>query len=229
MKSSQSQRRIGENTVLQKNRNSKKHGIFNEAGFTLIEVLVSVILLGMLFFGFRYTLQAYSQQINRSWAERYMEQYGNSIVEYLARKMVNAKQINIPPNIGNFATFYVVNEDPNFGQVSTKFSSSETEGILENDEKLFPDFPPEELNNRANSILGPSETIELTEFRIDSVYRPLSPYFNPQEFKGRLFKVTLKLIYTQKTFKPGVDDYIREMMFTSQVSLKNRKTNAMLP
>jgi prepilin-type N-terminal cleavage/methylation domain-containing protein len=229
MKASQSQSRIGELTVLKKNRIPKNQSNSKESGFTLIEILITTILLAMLLFGFRYTVQAYMKQINRSWAERYMEQYGNSTVEYIARNMVNAKQVNIPPNIGNFATFYVIHEDPNLGQISTKYSSSETDGIMVNDEKLFPDFPPEELNNRANAILGPSESIELTEFRIDSVYRPISPYFNPVEFKGRLFKVTLKMIYTQKNYKPSVDDYFREMMFTSQVSLKNRKTNQMLP
>jgi prepilin-type N-terminal cleavage/methylation domain-containing protein len=194
--------------------------LLKQGGFTIIEVLVTVLLLSLLLVGFRYTLLAYAEQINRSWAERYLEQYGNSIVEYIARNIVNAKDIQLAPNAANFATFYVTLTDPTTGDYQVIYSSDPEDGIKENGQKIFPEFPPEIAPNRQKSILGPSESFEVLEFKGEYVYRPQSPYFNPLNFIGRLFQITLRLKYTQE--RAQGDNYERTMTFTSQVSLKNR-------
>ena len=62
--------------------------IKRQRGFTLIETLVVVTLMSLLFVGFRYSLYSYWEVINRSWTIRYVEQYGNSTVEYIARNII---------------------------------------------------------------------------------------------------------------------------------------------
>jgi prepilin-type N-terminal cleavage/methylation domain-containing protein len=200
-----------------------------QGGFTLIEVLVTVMLFCMMMIGFRYVLKGFWEQINRSWSERFMEQYGNSVVEYIARNLVNAKGIYVPPNTNNYGIFYVSYEDPNLNAYTVKYSSTQDEGVLKDNEKIFEDFPPENTSSHVSSILGPSEEFELIEFRIDSVYRPYSPFFNTVDFRSRLFKITLKLSYTRYSTKPGTQDYVREMWFTGQVSLKNREALSNTP
>jgi len=195
--------------------------VSRQSGFTLIEVLVSVVLLAGLLVGFRYTLLAYWQQINRSWAERYMEQYGNSTVEYLARNLVNAKTITISPNAGDLTTFFATYNN-NINQYTIKYSCTSDGGVEEDNEKLFSDFPPDNFADKYSSILGVNEKFEIIEFKIDSVYKNYTPYFNPNEFKGRLFKITLRIAFEQDNTNSKAQDYYREMMFTSQVSLKNR-------
>ena len=199
-----------------------------QSGFTLIEVLISVVLLSGLLVGFRYTLLAYWQQINRSWAERYMEQYGNSTVEFIARNIVNAKAISVSPNSNNMATFYVTLDD-NITQSVVKYSCSPDEGVEVDNEKLFSDFPPENFEDKYSSVLGLNEKFEIIEFRIDSVYKSYTPYFNPVEFAPRLYKVTLRIAFEQEHLETGDMDYYREMVFTSQVSLKNRDRGLEVP
>lgn len=202
--------------------------VSRQSGFTLIEVLVSVVLLAGLLVGFRYTLLAYWEQINRSWAERYMEQYGNSMVEYLARNLVNAKTITISQNGSNLATFFAY-FDNNIHQYTVKYSCTSDDGVEEDDEKIFAEFPPDNFKDKYSSILGVNEKFEIIEFKIDSVYKYYTPYFNPEAFKGRLFKITLRIAYEQESADSKKQDYYREMMFTSQVSLKNRSKGLPAP
>ncbi|MBC8276747.1 MAG: type II secretion system protein, partial [FCB group bacterium] len=56
-----------------------------QSGFTLIETLVVVTLMALVLVGFRYTLTSFWETINRSWTVRAVEQYGNSVVESIAR------------------------------------------------------------------------------------------------------------------------------------------------
>jgi len=190
-------------------------------GFTLIETLITVVLLALMLVGFRYTLEAYWEQINRSWSERYLEQYGNSVVEYIARNIINAKQIDVAANQGTFGTFYVILDDPLSGSYTVTYSSTADDGVTENNDKIISEYPPTKLNNHSTAILGPRESFEVLEFRGEYIYRHWPPYFNPTSFLGRVFKVTIKLKYVRDG-DSGTEDYERVMTFTSQVSLKNR-------
>ena len=208
-------------TALEKGVSSDSRLSTKQSGFTLIETLVTVALLALMLVGFRYTLEAYWEQINRSWSERYLEQYGNSVVEYIARNIINAKQIDIAANQGLFATFYVVLDEPMSGNYTVTYSATADEGVTENNEKIMSDYPPTKWNNHSTAILGPRESFEVLEFRGEYIYRPESPYFNPASFLGRVFKVTIKLKYVRDG-DSGTNDYERVMTFTSQISLKNR-------
>lgn len=195
-----------------------------QKGFTIIETLVVVVLSALLIIGFRYTFQVYWEQLNRSWSQRYLEQYGNSIVEYIARNVINAKQITLGQNQGNYGTFYVTLMDPFTGNYQVTYSST-NEGITENNQKIFAEYPPEQGNNSATSIIGPREEFSIEQFRGEFIYRPQPPYTNPQNFLGRVFKVTLKLKYIRQG-NEDFEDYVKYMTFTSQVSLKMRSQPA---
>ena len=192
-----------------------------QAGFTLIETLVVVTLMSIVYIGFRYTLTSFWETINRSWTIRAVEQYGNSVVEYVARNTINAKRIDLAINQGTYATFYVTLEEPMTGEYQITYSSS-SEGIEENGEPIFEEFPFEQWNNHYESILGPREKIEVEQFTGDYIYRPQPPYANPETFKGRVFQINLRLKYTREG-AGDYDDYHRILHFTSQISLKKRE------
>ncbi len=191
------------------------------AGFTYIETMVALVLLSLLFIGFRYLLFSYWEVINRSWSQRYLEQYGNSVVEYIARNIINAKSITIAPNQGDLGTFYVTMNDPFTGDYLITYSAT-ANGIRENGDKIFPEFPPKQSESHTSSILGPQEEIEIEQFSGQFVTRTEPPYSNPPNFLGRVFRVTLRMKYTRKG-DSDTKDYVREMVFTSQVSLKMRE------
>ena len=198
-----------------------------QRGFTLIETLVVVTLLSLVFVGFRYSLYSYWEVINRSWTIRYVEQYGNSVVEYIARNVINAKSISIAPNVGDLGTFYVTKENSLSGYYQVTYSGT-SEGIKENGVKIFEDFPAEKWNGHYESVLGPREEIEIMEFKGQYISRPAPPFANPPAFIGRVFQVTLKLKYT-RLGEDDMKDYVREMLFTGQVSLKMRDTTLQQP
>ena len=200
-------------------RNSKSK--WTQGGFTLVETLVTVVLLSGMLIGFRYILLGYWEQINRSWAERYMEQYGNSVVEYVARNIKNAIRIEIPENSGILGTFTVYFADSlaASGERGVQYSSEAEEGIFEDDEKIIWDFPPPNFDSRSKSILGPRELFELVEFRIDSIYHPEPPFYNQAEFKERLMEITLKIRYIKQNDAAQSKNYIRQMTFSRQVSM----------
>jgi len=194
-----------------------------QRGFTLIETLVVVTLSAILFIGFRYTFQVFSEQINRSWSQRYLEQYGNSLVEYIARNVINARQITLGSNQGSYGVFYVTLTDPFAGNYQVTYSSS-GEGIKENNQYIFPEYYPQNAENSVNAVLGPREEFSIEQFKGEFIYRPYPPYANPPTFNGRVFQVTLTLKYTRQGDK-DFNDYIKIMTFKSQVSLKMRDTS----
>lgn len=193
-------------------------------GFTLIEALVMIVLSTILIIGFRYTVQAYWEQINRSMTERHLEQYGNSIVEYVARNIINAHRIYVPPNTGALSSFTATLYDPNRGYYDIKFSANRENWVMEDNERIFREFPPKQGEGSVKSILGPNETARLVKFRIDSIRRVEPPYNNPVDFYGRLYEITLMLHY-QRELKAGEIPYVRDMTFSSQVALKMHGAN----
>lgn len=192
-----------------------------QSGFTLIEALVVVSLMGLVLIGFRYTLTSFWETINRSWTTRAIEQYGNSVVEYIARNTINAKKIDLAVNQGNYGTFYVTLDNPMTGYYQITYSSSD-DGIEENGEPIFEDFPFENWDSHYESVLGPREKIEIEQFGGQYIYRPSPPYANPTDFEGRVFQITLRLKYTREG-AGDFDDFTRIFHFTSQVSLKMRE------
>jgi len=189
-----------------------------QGGFTLIETLVTVTMLSVVLIGFRYTLYSYWEVINRSWSLRYTEQYGNSVVEYIARNIINARAITIGANQGDLGVFYVTLNDPLSGNYQVTYTGT-ADGIKENGEKIIDDFPPRKSESHIKSTLGPREEIEIEEFKGEFISRPQPPYSNPVNFIGRVFQVTLKMKY-KRLGDNAADDYERILTFTSQVSLK---------
>jgi hypothetical protein len=177
-----------------------------------------------MFIGFRYTMLAFTEQINRSYSERQLEQYGNTMVEYLARNLTNAKRIFVPPNSGELGSFTAFYDDPNTGEYDVLFEASNKLWLTEDGERIIKDFPPEQSKSSIQGNLGPGETYRLLEFTIDSVRRYDPPYNNPEDFYGRLYQISLKLRYQRGN--EDADTYTRDMLFTSQVSLKMRTNPA---
>lgn len=194
-----------------------------QRGFTLIETLIALVIMSVMFIGFRYTMLAFTEQINRSYSERQLEQYGNTMVEYLARNLINAKKIYVPPNSGELGSFTAFYDDPNKGEYNVIFEATNKLWLTEDGERIIEDFPPEQTKSSIQGNLGPGETYRMLEFTIDSVRRYDPPYNNPDDFYGSLYKISLKLRYQRGN--DDADMYTRDMLFTSQVSLKMR-TNA---
>jgi prepilin-type N-terminal cleavage/methylation domain-containing protein len=193
-----------------------------QKGFTFIEVLVVVLLMTLMMVGFNYTIRAYWEQINRSASERFLKQYGNSIVEFIARNIVNAKGIDIGPTQGDYGTFYVTLNDPVAGDYVVTYSATDDEGVTQNGEKIIPEFAMNQTDRHVGTILGPTESFTVESFKGEFIYRPEPPYYNPASFLGRVFQITLILKYTRENAEMP-DPYERYMTFTSQVSLKNRE------
>lgn len=173
--------------------------------------------------GLRYTMSAWWDVIDRSWTERYIEQYGNSVVEYIARNVVNATYMNIE-TYGEFSTFFVGINSDTLGFYQEVYYANYQDGVKVNGESLFQEFPlpgNTVLHNDVTSVMSPAETIEITQFKAEFTTRPYPPYFDPISFYGKTFQVTMKIKYTRNADDPSETDYENEMTFSCQVALKN--------
>ena len=194
-----------------------------QRGFTLIETLISVVLMTIIMIGLKSTMSAWWDVIDRSWTERYIEQYGNSTVEYIARNVVNATYMNIE-TYGEFSTFFVGINSDSLGFYQEVYSAHYHDGVKINGEKLFQEFPlPGNVvpHNAVTSVMSPDETIEITQFKAEFSTRPYPPYMTPPSFYGKTFMVTMKIKYTRNADDPSETDYENEMTFSFQVALKN--------
>lgn len=66
-----------------------------DEGFTFIETILAIVIMSILTLGLTITLLAFKEQLDRSWAIRVMDQYGNDVVERFTHEMRNAVDINV--------------------------------------------------------------------------------------------------------------------------------------
>jgi len=75
--------------------------IHRDDGWTLVEALISVVLISILFLGFTISVLAFKEWMTRSWALRVMDQYANDVVSSINERLEVAFGIHqLPPQNG---------------------------------------------------------------------------------------------------------------------------------
>ncbi|MBM3326908.1 MAG: hypothetical protein FJY65_08025 [Calditrichaeota bacterium] len=75
--------------------------LVRDEGWTFIEATLAVVIMSIMVLGLTIVLLAFREHLDRSWAVRAMDQYGNDVVENLAHDLRNAVDVVVRPGPGN--------------------------------------------------------------------------------------------------------------------------------
>jgi len=71
------------------------HKLKRDSGWTFIEATLSIVIMSIMILGLTIVLLAFREHLNRSWAERAMDQYGNDALEMLTHEMRNGVDVTV--------------------------------------------------------------------------------------------------------------------------------------
>jgi hypothetical protein len=195
-----------------------------DGGWTFIEATLSIVIISIMVLGMTIVLMAFREHLNRSWAVRTMDQYGNDVVERLTHQLRNATDVTVRPGGRNTSRIDIEFLDPYvhdlFHTVSWR-ADTRTGRILVNNDAIDPTFPPPRLAR--------GETFEIVKFTM-SPYGSDTPnkwehndsFRRNEKFIDATWDIDFVLRYTRAAVNPGERNWTYEKEYTNRVYMRNK-------
>ncbi|MCF7810950.1 hypothetical protein K9N50_08165 [bacterium] len=74
-----------------------------DEGWTFVEAMLAVVIMAIMVLGLTVMLMAFREHLDRSWAVRTMDQYGNDVVERLTHSLRNGINVQVNTRINNYS------------------------------------------------------------------------------------------------------------------------------
>jgi len=194
-----------------------------EEGWTLIEATISVVIMAIMVLGLTIVLLAFREQLDRSWAVRVMDQYGNDVMEDLTHDLRNATDVVVRPSGGKTTRVDIEYLDPIRHELllTSRYRADLRNSRIEKDGRaLDPLFPPQNL--------GRGESYEIVQFtltpygedtpnnqdRVDSFRRNA-------KFMSASWDIRFKLRYNRKAIDKGENDWSVTKEYFNRVYVRN--------
>lgn len=195
-----------------------------DGGWTLMEAIISVVVMTIMLLGLTIVLMAFREHLDRSWAIRVMDQYGNDAVERLSHQLRNAVDVTVRRGTGNTHKIDIKFLDPYLhDQFRWEYWRADvrTARILVNNEPLDPTFPPRQP--------GRGESYQIVQFTM-TPYGALTPnqqehqdsYHRSESFLTATYDLRFKLRYLRQAINPGERNWSYEKEYFNRVYMRNK-------
>lgn len=196
-----------------------------DGGWTFIETTISIVIMAIMVLGLTIVLLAFREQLDRSWAVRVMDQYGNDVIEQLTHELRNATNVQVRGSAGNTNAIDVEYLDPirhNIFRTSRWRADLRNVRITKgNNDLIDPTFPP--------TRLGAGESYEILQFTLVP-YAEDSPNQwerqdrnrRKQSFLDAAYDIRFKLKYKRASTEIGGRTYSVEKEYFNRVYVRNK-------
>lgn len=194
-------------------------------GWTFIEATISIVIMAIMVLGLTIVLLAFREQLDRSWAVRVMDQYGNDVIELITHELRNATDVSVRSGAGNTSRVDITYLDPIghrlFLTSAWRADLRNTRITYGNNDLVDPTFPPRNL--------GRGESYEIVEFTV-STYAQNSPNIWERQDRARRkdsfvnasFDVRFKLRYNRNAINVGERNWMVEKEYFNRVYVRNK-------
>ncbi len=204
----------------------KKTNWSRDGGWTLIEAILSIVIMSIMVLGLTIVLMAFKEHLDRSWAIRVMDQYGNDVVEELTHELRNAVDVSVRNGIGDTHEITIHYLDPYYlDRTSTKRWKADlrTTQIKVDNRPVDPTFPPRDL--------GRGESYAILQFTLYKFGK--DPQCRNEEenrdatgrrdaFLDATYDIRFKLGYIRKAINPGEYNWDYEKEYHNRVYIRNK-------
>ncbi len=210
-----------------------KERIARDTGWTFIEATLAIVIMAIMVLGMTIVLMAFREQLDRSWAVRVMDQYGNDVIEEISHDLRNATEVTSTNGPANTSRVDLKFLDPirhdNF--LYSHYRVNQRIGRIEKDgQPMDPGFPP--------TRLGRGETYEILQFTLTPYGTTIrSPGNYPQNsppgwehrdafgrdkaFMNAAWDLRLTLRYTRQAINPGDPHWSQAKVYFNRVYVRN--------
>ena len=199
-------------------------GYRRDDGWTFIEATISIVIMAIMVLGLTVVLLAFREQLDKSWAIRVMDQYGNDVIEQLSHDLRNATDVSVRNGVGETSRIDVTYLDPIKHRLflTAKWRADlRNTRITRESEPVDLTFPPREL--------GRGETYEIVEF-ILSPYGSNTPnewerrdsFQRKKSFLDAAYDIRFKLRYTRQAIEAGDHNWAVEKEYFNRVYMRNK-------
>jgi len=202
----------------------KKPAHIREGGWTLVEALLSIVVMSIMILGLSIVLMAFRGQLDRSWSVRVMDQYGNDVIEQLSHKLRNAVDVDVRRGTANTSKIDIQFLDPyvhDLYRTESWRADLRTARITVNNAPLDNSFPPRRM--------GRGESYEIVQFTM-TPYGILTPNawehqdaFNRNEnFNSACYDLRFTLRYNKRAISAGQKNWSFEKEYFNRVYMRNK-------
>jgi len=195
-----------------------------DEGWTFIEATISIVIMAIMVLGLTIVLLAFREQLDKSWAVRVMDQYGNDVIEQLTHDLRNATDVTVGGGNGNTSRIDVIYLDPiyhNLFRTARWRADLRNMRITREGDAVDPLFPPQKMAR--------GESYEIVEFtlkqfgyespnsweRVDAARRKAA-------FLNAAYDIRFKLRYNRNAIDVGDHNWMVEKEYTNRVYMRNK-------
>ncbi len=203
----------------------QKYRLARDGGWTFIEATLAVVIMSIMVLGLSIVLMAFREHLDRSWAVRVMDQYGNDVVERLTHELRNAVDVTVYGGTGdNYHRIVITYLDPyhhdRFITSRWNVDTRTTQVKIEN-QPVDPTFPPRDL--------GRGESYEICRFtltgygvRTEELSEIQDWPHRDQSFLSATYDITFMLRYNRAAINPGERHWKFEKEYKNRVYMRNK-------
>ena len=207
---------------------SRRQILRSDGGWTLIEAVLTIVIMAIMVLGLTIVLLAFKEHLDRSWAIRTMDQYGNDVVEKLTHDLRNAMDVTVRHETSRTDRITVEYLDPwkkGLTHKSFWFADLRSGQIKVDYKALDPTYPPR--RTRRGEVfeihkfklirygLGSSDEISDEKERSDS-------FFRNKGFLNATYDIVITLRYTRGAINPGDRNWSFEKRYENRVYMRNK-------
>jgi len=192
-------------------------------GWTFIEATLAIVIMAIMVLGLTIVLMAFREQLDRSWAVRVMDQYGNDVIENLTHDLRNATDVSVRPGNGNTSRIDVKYLDVmrRIPKVARYAADMRNVRITKDGQPLDPTFPPRKL--------GRGETYSIVQFTLtpygadtDNQWEREDSFRRKASFISAAWDIKFKISYNRAAIKPGDHNWNVTKEYLNRVYVRNK-------
>jgi len=195
-----------------------------EGGWTFIEATLSIVIMTIMVLGLTIVLMAFREHLDRSWAIRVMDQYGNDVLERLTHELRNAVDVQVSNGTAN--THEITIEYPDMLYMDRTYyhrwkADLRNTRILIDNRPMDSQFPPR--------ALGRGEFFQILRFTLDpfgmsgrEIDEARDRNSRSETFLNATYDITFSLQYNRNAVNPGEHDWKFRKTYTNRVYIKNK-------
>jgi hypothetical protein len=195
-----------------------------DEGWTFVEAILSVVIMAIMVLGLSIVLMAFREHLDRSWAIRVMDQYGNDVVERVSQDMRNSMDLNLYNGIGNTQRIELSFLDPNTltKTYNVNWTADPTRvKVFNNGTDIDRVFPPRNL--------GRGESYSIVEFRVVGYGADTKNNFEiddasrrNDDFLNATYELVFTLRYQRLAINPGERNWSYQKTYRNRVYMRNK-------
>ncbi len=201
-----------------------KHKLPRDEGWTFIEAILSVVIMTIMVLGLTIVMLAFKEHLDRSWAIRVMDQFGNDVVERLSHEMRNALDIELFNGPGETDAIDITYLDPNSLE-NTHIRRWRAD--LRNVKILIEGIPMDKTFPPKNP--GRGETYEIVKFKLVGYGQDTPNHFElidsrrrSETFLEATYEIIFTLRYSRAAIRPGENNWSYEKTYRNRVYVRNK-------